>query len=110
MVNADIVGLNAGMDIDTFAPRLSFFWGIGMHFYMVSSIPTIWLNVCCFKIEFFFGKVSKNVDVCKMYWNKYKFHEEIGDKIVMFFYFDKVVDVHSCNHKPFFFEYKYIEF
>lgn len=27
-------GLAAGMDIDTFAPRLSFFWGIGMNFFM----------------------------------------------------------------------------
>lgn len=27
-------GLKAGMDIDQFAPRLSFFWGIGMNFYM----------------------------------------------------------------------------
>ena len=27
-------GLNAGMDIDTFAPRLSFFWGIGMNHFM----------------------------------------------------------------------------
>lgn len=27
-------GLNAGMDIDKFAPRLSFFWGVGMNFYM----------------------------------------------------------------------------
>ncbi len=26
--------LNAGLDIDHFAPRLSFFWGIGMNFYM----------------------------------------------------------------------------
>jgi len=26
--------LNAGLDIDEFAPRLSFFWGIGMNFYM----------------------------------------------------------------------------
>lgn len=26
--------LNAGLDIDQFAPRLSFFWGIGMNFYM----------------------------------------------------------------------------
>ncbi|XP_072179097.1 methylmalonyl-CoA mutase, mitochondrial-like [Diadema setosum] len=26
-------GLKAGMDIDKFAPRLSFFWGIGMNFY-----------------------------------------------------------------------------
>ncbi|XP_065840016.1 methylmalonyl-CoA mutase, mitochondrial-like [Oscarella lobularis] len=27
-------GLNAGLTIDEFAPRLSFFWGIGMNFYM----------------------------------------------------------------------------
>lgn len=27
-------GLKAGLTIDEFAPRLSFFWGIGMHFYM----------------------------------------------------------------------------
>lgn len=27
-------GLSAGLGIDSFAPRLSFFWGIGMNFYM----------------------------------------------------------------------------
>ncbi|MEQ9660270.1 methylmalonyl-CoA mutase [Fulvivirga sp.] len=27
-------GIKAGMDIDTFAPRLSFFWGIGMNHFM----------------------------------------------------------------------------
>ncbi len=27
-------GVNAGMDIDKFAPRLSFFWAIGMNFFM----------------------------------------------------------------------------
>src|SRR5687767_4100673 len=27
-------GLNAGISIDDFAPRLSFFWGIGMNFYV----------------------------------------------------------------------------
>ena len=27
-------GLDAGLDVDTFAPRLSFFWGIGMNFFM----------------------------------------------------------------------------
>ncbi|MHA1524227.1 MAG: methylmalonyl-CoA mutase [Alphaproteobacteria bacterium] len=27
-------GLAAGLDIDTFAPRISFFWGIGMDFFM----------------------------------------------------------------------------
>lgn len=28
-------GLKAGLQIDDFAPRLSFFFGIGMNFYMV---------------------------------------------------------------------------
>jgi len=28
-------GIKAGLNIDDFAPRLSFFWGIGMNFYMV---------------------------------------------------------------------------
>ncbi|WP_372459156.1 methylmalonyl-CoA mutase [Alkalihalobacillus deserti] len=27
-------GINAGLDIDQFAPRLSFFWAIGMNYYM----------------------------------------------------------------------------
>ena len=27
-------GLAAGLDIDAFAPRLSFFWAVGMHFFM----------------------------------------------------------------------------
>jgi methylmalonyl-CoA mutase len=27
-------GIEAGMDIDTFAPRLSFFWGVGMNHFM----------------------------------------------------------------------------
>lgn len=27
-------GIDAGMDIDSFAPRLSFFWAIGMNYYM----------------------------------------------------------------------------
>ncbi len=27
-------GLQAGLDIDSFAPRLSFFWGIGMNYFM----------------------------------------------------------------------------
>jgi methylmalonyl-CoA mutase N-terminal domain/subunit len=28
------VGIDAGLDIDKFAPRLSFFWCVGMNFYM----------------------------------------------------------------------------
>src|SRR5699024_11361727 len=27
-------GIEAGIDIDRFAPRLSFFWGIGMNYFM----------------------------------------------------------------------------
>ena len=27
-------GMNAGLDIDAFAPRLSFFWAIGMNYFM----------------------------------------------------------------------------
>jgi methylmalonyl-CoA mutase len=27
-------GMNAGLSIDSFAPRLSFFWGVGMNFFM----------------------------------------------------------------------------
>ena len=27
-------GIAAGLDIDDFAPRLSFFWGVSMNFYM----------------------------------------------------------------------------
>ena len=27
-------GINAGIDIDLFAPRISFFWGIGMNHFM----------------------------------------------------------------------------
>jgi methylmalonyl-CoA mutase len=29
------IGIKAGMTVDQFAPRLSFFWAIGMNFYMV---------------------------------------------------------------------------
>lgn len=34
-------GLKSGLTIDAFAPRLSFFFGIGMNFYMV--IIEIWI-------------------------------------------------------------------
>ncbi|XP_022235085.1 methylmalonyl-CoA mutase, mitochondrial-like [Limulus polyphemus] len=33
-VFTNLTGLKAGLTIDEFAPRLSFFWGIGMNFYM----------------------------------------------------------------------------
>ena len=42
-------GLNAGMDIDAFAPRLSFFWGIGMNHFMeiakMRSARMIWAKL-----------------------------------------------------------------
>lgn len=31
-------GLKAGLTVDQFAPRLSFFWGIGMNFFMVNTV------------------------------------------------------------------------
>ncbi len=38
-------GMDAGMDIDSFAPRLSFFWGIGMNHFM--EIAKLRLQECC---------------------------------------------------------------
>jgi methylmalonyl-CoA mutase len=42
-------GLNAGLDIDDFAPRLSFFWGVGMNFYMeiakMRAARRLWANL-----------------------------------------------------------------
>ncbi|RKP26982.1 methylmalonyl coenzyme A mutase, isoform CRA_b [Syncephalis pseudoplumigaleata] len=32
--NKHMAGMKAGLSVDDFAPRLSFFWGIGMNFYM----------------------------------------------------------------------------
>lgn len=43
------IGLKAGLDIDKFAPRLSFFWGIGMNFYMeiakLRAARKLWANL-----------------------------------------------------------------
>ena len=39
-------GLDAGLHIDDFAPRLSFFWGISMNFYMVRSFL-----ICFFQMK-----------------------------------------------------------
>ena len=47
-------GLNAGIEIDSFAPRLSFFWGIGMNYFMEVAK----LTGC----EIFVGKYDE--DVC----------------------------------------------
>jgi methylmalonyl-CoA mutase len=42
-------GIAAGMDIDAFAPRLSFFWAIGMNFYMevakLRAARLLWANL-----------------------------------------------------------------
>lgn len=42
------LGLKAGLSIDSFAPRLSFFWGIGMNFYMeiakMRAARRLWAN------------------------------------------------------------------
>ncbi|PIE61022.1 MAG: methylmalonyl-CoA mutase [Desulfobacterales bacterium] len=42
-------GINAGMDIDSFAPRLSFFWGQGMNYFMevakMRAARVIWAKI-----------------------------------------------------------------
>ena len=42
-------GLNAGIEIDSFAPRLSFFWGIGMNYFMevakLRAARFLWANM-----------------------------------------------------------------
>ncbi len=54
-------GLQAGMDIDTFAPRLSFFWGIGMNHFMeiakMRSARMLWAKM----IQQFKPKNSKSL-------------------------------------------------
>ncbi|GAB3172460.1 methylmalonyl-CoA mutase [Telluribacter humicola] len=54
-------GLNAGMDIDDFAPRLSFFWGIGMnHFMEIAKLRTgrlLWAKI----VQQFLPKKSKSM-------------------------------------------------
>ena len=38
-------GLQSGLTIDAFAPRLSFFFGIGMNFYMVMNYYFLTFNI-----------------------------------------------------------------
>lgn len=42
-------GLKSGLDIDSFAPRLSFFWGIGMNYFMevakLRAARTMWAQI-----------------------------------------------------------------
>ncbi|MBS4209663.1 methylmalonyl-CoA mutase [Bacillus sp. FJAT-50079] len=44
-------GINSGIDIDAFAPRLSFFWGIGMNYFMevakLRAARNIWAKLMC---------------------------------------------------------------
>ena len=43
------------MDIDAFAPRLSFFWGIGMNFYMVCTLLVVFFTIIFYyKYNFYF--------------------------------------------------------
>uniref|UniRef100_A0A158PBN8 methylmalonyl-CoA mutase n=1 Tax=Angiostrongylus cantonensis TaxID=6313 RepID=A0A158PBN8_ANGCA len=55
-------GLDAGLTIDQFAPRLSFFWGIGMNFYMeiakMRAARRLWANLLT---EIFQPKNSKSL-------------------------------------------------
>ena len=54
-------GIAAGMDIDTFAPRLSFFWGIGMNHFMeiakMRAARMLWAKI----IKQFHPKNSKSL-------------------------------------------------
>lgn len=36
-------GIKAGLSVDQFAPRLSFFWGIGMNFFMVITTKLVFI-------------------------------------------------------------------
>ncbi len=42
-------GINAGIDIDSFAPRISFFWGVGMNYFMeiakMRAARVIWASL-----------------------------------------------------------------
>ena len=55
------IGLKAGIDIDEFAPRLSFFWGIGMNFFMeiakMRAARLLWAKI----VERFKPKNSKSM-------------------------------------------------
>ena len=54
-------GVNAGMDIDTFAPRLSFFWAVGMNHFMeiakMRAARMIWAKL----VNTFHPKNSKSL-------------------------------------------------
>jgi len=56
-------GVNAGIDIDSFAPRLSFFWGIGMNYFMevakMRAARMLWAKI----IKQFNPKDSKSMSL-----------------------------------------------
>ena len=55
------LGLSAGLDIDTFAPRLSFFWGVGMDYFTeiakLRAARTLWAQL----MEEFHPKNKKSI-------------------------------------------------
>ncbi len=56
-------GLSAGLEIDSFAPRLSFFWGIGMNFFMeiakMRAARMLWAKI----VKDFNPKSSKSMSL-----------------------------------------------
>lgn len=54
-------GLKAGIDIDSFAPRLSFFWGIGMNYFMEVAKMRAARNIWAKMIQSFGPKNSKSL-------------------------------------------------
>jgi methylmalonyl-CoA mutase len=54
-------GIQAGLDIDTFAPRLSFFWGIGMNHFMeiakMRAARVLWAKI----VKSFYPKNPKSM-------------------------------------------------
>ncbi|MCQ6273768.1 methylmalonyl-CoA mutase [Bacillus sp. V3B] len=54
-------GLKAGIDIDLFAPRLSFFWGIGMNYFMEVAKMRAARNIWAKMMQSFGSKNSKSL-------------------------------------------------
>ncbi len=62
-------GLKAGIDIDSFAPRLSFFWAIGMNYFMevakMRAARRIWAQL----MNQFNPKNPKSLDIAHAFAN-----------------------------------------
>jgi methylmalonyl-CoA mutase len=54
-------GLKAGIDIDSFAPRLSFFWGIGMNYFMEVAKMRAARNIWAKMMQSFKPQSSKSL-------------------------------------------------